>query len=153
MDIFRHRPICGLFPLKCQSLRQTFQRIIQALLLAKHLRRFCCWFEWSQNEAKKQSNKPMSGTGSASCRPGSVQLNLWKNMKRQTDPYGVLTRLLYIMLAFFEHFSEAKALSIIRAFQQHFPRKINFSEKIKQKLSFFRSRCPMSSYVFKENED
>ena len=47
MDIFRHRPICGLFPLKCQSLRQTFQRIIQALLLAKHLRRFCCWFEWS----------------------------------------------------------------------------------------------------------
>ena len=47
MDIVRHRPICGLFPLKCQSLRQTFQRIIQALLLAKHLRRFCCWFEWS----------------------------------------------------------------------------------------------------------
>ena len=43
MDIFRHRPICGLFPLKCQSLRQTFQRIIQALLLAKHLRRFCCF--------------------------------------------------------------------------------------------------------------
>ena len=104
MDIFRHRPICGLFPLKCQSLRQTFQRIIQALLLAKHLRRFCCWFEWSWNEAKKQSNKPMSGAGSASCRPGSVQLNLWKNMKRQTDPYGVLTRLLYIMLAFFRAF-------------------------------------------------
>ena len=47
MDVFRHRPICGLFPLKSQSLRQTFQRIIQALLLAKHLRRFCCWFEWS----------------------------------------------------------------------------------------------------------
>ena len=46
LDIFRHRPICGLFPLKCQSLRKTFQRIIQALLLAKHLHRFCCWFEW-----------------------------------------------------------------------------------------------------------
>ena len=34
LDIFRHRPISGLFPLKCQSLRQTFQRIIQALLFA-----------------------------------------------------------------------------------------------------------------------
>ena len=32
------------------------------------------------------SNKPMSGAGSPSCRPESVQLNLWKNMKRQTDP-------------------------------------------------------------------
>ena len=32
MDIFRHRPICGLFPLKCQSLRQTFQRIIQTII-------------------------------------------------------------------------------------------------------------------------
>ena len=46
LDIFRHRPICGLFPLKCQSLRKTFQRIIQALLLAKRLHRLCCWFEW-----------------------------------------------------------------------------------------------------------
>ena len=34
------------------------------------------------------SNKPMSGAGSPSCRPGSVQLNLSKNMIRQTDPYG-----------------------------------------------------------------
>ena len=32
LDIFRHRPICGLFPLKCQSLRQTFQRIIQTII-------------------------------------------------------------------------------------------------------------------------
>ena len=31
LDIFRHRLISGLFPLKCQSLRQNFQRIIQAL--------------------------------------------------------------------------------------------------------------------------
>ena len=30
----------------------------------------------------------MSGAGSPSCRPGSVQLNLYKNIKRQTDPYG-----------------------------------------------------------------
>ena len=28
-------------------------------------------------------NKPMSGAGSPSCRPRSVQLNLYKNMKRQ----------------------------------------------------------------------
>ena len=34
LDIFRHRPICGLFPLKCQA------------ILVKHLHRFCCWFEW-----------------------------------------------------------------------------------------------------------
>ena len=34
------------------------------------------------------SNKPTSDAGSPSCRPGSVQLNLQKNMKRQTDPYG-----------------------------------------------------------------
>ena len=54
---------------------------------------------------------------------------------------------------FFEHFSEAKALSIIRAFQWHFPQKINFFEKIKQKLTFFGSPCPTSSCVFKENED
>ena len=45
LDIFRHRPICGLFPLKCQSLRKTFQRTIKALLLAKRLHRFCYWFE------------------------------------------------------------------------------------------------------------
>ena len=42
LDIFRHRPISGLFPLRCQSLRQTFQRIIQALLFAQHLHCFCC---------------------------------------------------------------------------------------------------------------
>ena len=34
------------------------------------------------------SNKPMSFAGSPSCRPASVRLNLWKNAKRQTDPYG-----------------------------------------------------------------
>ena len=34
LDIFRHRPISGLFPLKCQT------------ILVKHLHRFCCWFEW-----------------------------------------------------------------------------------------------------------
>ena len=41
-DIFRNRPICGLFPSKCQSLLQTFkfQRIIQALLFAKHITTF-----------------------------------------------------------------------------------------------------------------
>ena len=46
LDIFRHRPICAPFPSKCQSLRQTFQRIIQALLFAKHFHRLCCCFEW-----------------------------------------------------------------------------------------------------------
>ena len=46
LDISRHRPICGFLPAECQSLRQTFQRIIQALLFAKHLHRLCCWFEW-----------------------------------------------------------------------------------------------------------
>ena len=35
LDISRHRPICGLLPAECQSLRQTFQRIIQALLFGK----------------------------------------------------------------------------------------------------------------------
>ena len=30
----------------------------------------------------------MSGAGSPSCRPVSVQLNFSENMKRQTDPYG-----------------------------------------------------------------
>ena len=34
------------------------------------------------------SNKPLSGAGPSSCIPGSVQLNLHKNMKRQTDPFG-----------------------------------------------------------------
>ena len=38
----------------------------------------------------------MSGAGSASCRPGSKPLNLWKNMKRQTDPYGVPTQTDYM---------------------------------------------------------
>ena len=42
LDIFRHRPISGLFSLQCQFLRQTFHRIIQALLFAKHLHCFCC---------------------------------------------------------------------------------------------------------------
>ena len=42
LDIFRHRPICGLFPSNCQSLWQTFkfQRIMQALLFAKHVTAF-----------------------------------------------------------------------------------------------------------------
>ena len=42
LNIFRHRPICGLFPSKCQSLWQTFkfQRIIQALSFAKHVTPF-----------------------------------------------------------------------------------------------------------------
>ena len=34
------------------------------------------------------SNKSISGAGSPSCRPGSGQLNLQKNMNRQTDSYG-----------------------------------------------------------------
>ena len=38
-------------------------------------------------------------------------------------PTDHVHRLLYIMLAFLEHFSEAKALSIARAFQWHFPGK------------------------------
>ena len=38
----------------------------------------------------------MSGAGSASCRPGSKQFTLWKNMKRQTDPYGVPTQTDYV---------------------------------------------------------
>ena len=36
--------------------------------------------------------------------------------KLQMSSWDVLARLWYIMLAFFEHFSEAKPLSIIRAF-------------------------------------
>ena len=36
---------------------------------------------------QNHSNKPMSGAGSPSCRPGSVQLNLYKNIKRQIDPH------------------------------------------------------------------
>ena len=54
------------------------------------------WVAIAGDDAKKQSNKPMSGARSPSCRPGSVQLNLWKNMKRQTDPYGVLTQTDYV---------------------------------------------------------
>ena len=50
LGILRHRPISGIFPLKCQSLRQTFQRIIQAVLFAKHLHSFCCWFEWLERK-------------------------------------------------------------------------------------------------------
>ena len=42
-------------------------------------------------------------------------------------------RHLYIMLAFFEHFIEAKALSIIRAFKWHFSR--IFSGKIKIRVN------------------
>ena len=57
MDIFRHRPICGLFPLKCQSLRQTFQRIIQTLFFAKHLHRFCCWFYFNETKFQNKSRK------------------------------------------------------------------------------------------------
>ena len=58
LDIFRHRPISGLFPLRCQSLRQTFQRIIQALLFAQHLHCFCCLVGLSgQNEATLKKKK------------------------------------------------------------------------------------------------
>ena len=57
LDIFRHRPICGLFPLKCQSLRQTFQRIIQTLFFAKHLHRFCCWFYFNETKFQNKSRK------------------------------------------------------------------------------------------------
>ena len=47
------------------------------------------------------------------------------------DGSDVVGRLLYIMLAFFEHFSEAKALSILVAFSRNF-----FSERLKKKLFF-----------------
>ena len=57
LDIFRHRPICGLFPLKCQSLGQTFQRIIQTLFFAKHLHRFCCWFYFNETKFLNKSRK------------------------------------------------------------------------------------------------
>ena len=57
MDIFRHRPICGLFPLKCQSLRQTFQRIIQTLFFLKHLHRFCWWFYFNETKFQNKSRK------------------------------------------------------------------------------------------------
>ena len=53
LDISRHRPICGLLPAECQSLQQTFQRIIQALLFAKHLHRLCWWFEWLEAKFQK----------------------------------------------------------------------------------------------------
>ena len=55
LDIFRHRPICGLFPSNCQSLRQTFkfQRIMQALLFAKHVTAFAVALS-GYNEAKFQ---------------------------------------------------------------------------------------------------
>ena len=43
-------------------------------------------------------------------------LNGRKNKARRKVKNFEKSRLLYIMLAFFEHFSEAKALSIIRAF-------------------------------------
>ena len=43
-------------------------------------------------------------------------LNGRKNKPRRKVKNFEKSRLLYIMLAFFEHFSEAKALSIIRAF-------------------------------------
>ena len=60
LDIFGHRPICGLFSSKCQSLRQTFkfQRIIQALLFAKHVIAFAVALS-GQNDAKfrKKSRK------------------------------------------------------------------------------------------------
>ena len=48
LDIFWHRTttLGGLFPLECQSLCQTFQQILQALLFVKHLHHFCCWPVW-----------------------------------------------------------------------------------------------------------
>ena len=49
---------------------------------------------------------------------------------------------------FFEHFSEVKALSIIRAFQWHFPRKIKFSEKIKQEINLFQEPMPHELLLF-----
>ena len=62
LDIFRHRPIYGLFLLKCQSLRQTFQRIIQTLPFGKHLQfhRFRCWFyllEWREGKFQSKSRE------------------------------------------------------------------------------------------------
>ena len=58
------------------------------------------------------------------------------------------TRLLYIMLAFFEHFSEAKALSIIHAFWWHFPRKINFFRENKIEINFFQEPMPHELLLF-----
>ena len=57
LDIFRHRPISGLFPLRSQSLRQTFQRIIQAVLFAKHLHCFCRFVGLSAARTKLNSKK------------------------------------------------------------------------------------------------
>ena len=45
-------------------------------------------FLWYLKCQQNHSNKPISGAGSPSCRPGSVQLNVYENMKRHTDPYG-----------------------------------------------------------------
>ena len=51
MDTPRHRPICGLFPAECQSLRQTFQTFSDSNIF----NRVCCWFEWL--EAQFQNAK------------------------------------------------------------------------------------------------
>ena len=51
------------------------------------------------------------------------------------------------MLAIFEHFREAKVLSIIQAFFWYFSRKNFFSENIKIRVIF-----PAKTY-FRENED
>ena len=49
---------------------------------------------------------------------------------------------------FFEHFSEAKALSIIRAFQWHFLRKINFFRENKIEINFFQEPMPHELLLF-----
>ena len=49
------------------------------------------------------------------------------------DGSDVVGRLLYIMLAFFEHFSEAKALSILVAFSRNL-----FVRETKKEIIFLR---------------
>ena len=46
LDIFRHGPISGVFPLKGQSLRQTFQRISYISSFAAYLRH-SAWNYWT----------------------------------------------------------------------------------------------------------
>ena len=66
---------------------------------------------------------------------------------------SVSNRLLYIMLAFFRAFQGGKSIGHYSRILVGFSQEINFSEKIRQKLTFFRSPCPMSSCFFKQNED
>ena len=60
------------------------------------------------------------------------------------------------MLAFFEHFSETKVLSIIQAFKWHFSRKLTFfSQNIEIKIIFYekmKTKLPLFTEVSLKGE-